>query len=203
MTDLELQQLVARARGVKEATWCTAFRVGDINIVASAINEILENFEPRPGACVMMSAMLEALLRDRHGMPAVCVAGDLNILGKWVFRGNERLPAFDTRPTPGRPRRVTELNWKGHCWVEVGGLIVEVSLLRTSRVLLPHSTLRQFVDANFGPRRAAFATPIDDLPPGLRYRRQFVLTDNQVNGFVSGEIYRIEHQNKASAEGLG
>jgi hypothetical protein len=203
MDSLELQQLVTRARGVEEAQRGATFRLEDLQVLTDAMNKTLESFVPKPGACVSMSVLLECLLRDRYGMPAVCVAGEVRVQGKWLFRSSERLPLFDKPPQPGQLPRELNLAWKGHCWIEVGGLIVEVSLLRTARVLMPHSPLRQYVDATFGPRRAAFATPTGELPIDLRYRRRFVLTNNQVDALIKGEINRVEREHKASPEGPG
>lgn len=203
MSDRELLQLVVQARGVDEAHRFGSYRASDLQPVRAAMNHILSGFIPRPGACVMMCALLETELRERHGIPAVCVAGDVTIGGTPTFRCNGPLPTFEADAEPGGSPPAMTLSWDGHCWVELGGLIVEISLLRTARAQPPNSNLRQFVDATFAPRQGAFAIPANDLPPGLQYRRRFVLTDNQVDGFASSEIQRIQLELKASSEGQG
>ncbi|MDZ4077620.1 MULTISPECIES: hypothetical protein [Hydrocarboniphaga] len=192
MKDQELNGLIVRALGATAANQFDAFRLTDTRPLAASARELMGNIEPMPGACALLSATWALYLRDRFNIPAVVVAGDLKVAGQWVFRGTSALPPM------GNTGAIIRGSWKGHCWIEIDNLIGDLSLFRTAYSRPPESVLRQFVESTFGHGRGAFLAPTDEVPQGLRYRRRFVLTLRQMEGFLNGQ----EHLMKASRSDL-
>lgn len=88
----------------------------DTGPVTEAGSELLHMIPPMHGACAGMSAMWQALLRDRFEMPAtLAVAGDLVIEGRQVF--------VCDRNVPDGTEQVDSGVWDGHCWVQIGELM--------------------------------------------------------------------------------
>ena len=183
----DLKRLITRAMGEEEAQRAAAFEVSDVNVLSETAQELMRMLEPTPGACVMMSAAWAQHLRTAYNIPAVAVAGDLKIAGRWAFRMNRPLPDF--KPGHGAIR----MSWKGHCWMEIGGWICDVSIFRTAYSMSMASPTRQYIEKTFGLGRGACLIRADQLPEGLKYRRQAVLTLNQLIGFTESLGHLIEH----------
>lgn len=182
----DLKPLITRALGAIEAERTLAFQAPDLEILGATAQQLMNMTPPSIGACVLMSAAWALHLREKYEMPAVAVAGDLRIAGKWVFRATDPLPEF--RQTG----QVIKMTWKGHCWVEVGGYICDASIFRTVYRMTPDNVARQFFEGTFGAGRGAFLIKQDQMPDGLRYRRRAVLNQNQMVGFFDSLRYVIE-----------
>jgi len=136
-----------------------------------------------PGACVMMSALYASRLRAMGHADARLVGGTLSIAGRLVFGRREARHSFAQ----------TDLEWDGHAWVCLGGLIADASLLRTGRSPRAPSSLRALVSARFGPNQGLYiATAKAALEDGLRYGPQHTLSDAALDACVRGATTFLE-----------
>jgi len=184
----DLKPLITRALGAAEAERAVAYDNPDLQVLATTAQQLMEMTPITPGACVLMSAAWALHLRDKYNMPAVAVAGDLKVAGRWVFRATDVLPEFRGAGTG----KVIRMSWRGHCWVEVGGLLCDVSIFRTVYNLTPDNIARQYFEDRFGVGRGVFMVRFHELPEGLKYRRRAVLSGNQMEGFFDSLRYMIE-----------
>lgn len=182
----DLRPLVTRAMGLSEAERALAYSNPDVQVLGSTARQLMEMTPITPGACVLMSAAWALHLRDKYDMPAVAVTGDLKVGGRWVFRAPEALPEFR------KSGQVISMSWRGHCWVEVGGLLCDISIFRTVYNLAASNATRQFFENMFGIGRGALIVRADELPDGLKYRRRAVMNVNQMAGCFEGLRHMIE-----------
>lgn len=180
MREMKLSQLIARARGVKEAEKYASFVLSDTECLASTANELLESVQPSVGACASMSAAWVGMLKDHHNIPAVVVTGDLKIGNTRIFKCKKNIP---------EPKKIQEVytgTWDGHCWMELNGLIGDISIFRTAYALGDESKLKKFVTSTFGQGRGAFVCHRSELPEQMRYIPKYVLTDRQIDSLIVG-----------------
>jgi hypothetical protein len=135
----------------------------------------------------MLSSAWAGYLRDHHSIPAIVVAGDLKISGLRVFKYQEKLPE------PSGKGRIIKRNWSGHCWIEVGGYLGDLSIFRTAYAIAGPSLLKDFIVSKFGMGRGAFLSPVEDIPTGMQYIPQYVLKDSQVDTFIASLGYQLEN----------
>jgi hypothetical protein len=182
----DLKFLVTRALGAAEADRVLAYQLSDLATLHLTAEQLLRMAPESAGASVLMGAAWALHLRDKYNLPAVTVVGDLKAAGRWLFRTTDALP--DLRNSgPVRP-----MNWRGHCWVEVGGMICDVAIIRTIESLAPDDEARLLFQRLFEDGRSAFIAKADELPEGLQYRRRAVLSRSQMIGFFENLRYRIE-----------
>ena len=182
----ELKSLVTRALGAKEAERTLAYQLPDLTVLENTAQQLLRMTPPNAEASVLMSAAWALHLRDKYDMPAVAVAGDLKVADRWIFRATDALPAF---PKAGQ---ASKSGWRGHCWVEVGGMVCDVSILRTVCSLPPDNASRQFFEGLFGTAGGALILKSSEMPAGLKYRRRAILGDGQMSGFFESLRFAIE-----------
>jgi hypothetical protein len=181
-----LRLLITRALGVAEAERTLAYQITDLDVLQTTAQQLMGMTPSNAGACLLLSAAWALHLRDRYNIPAVAVAGDLKVAGRWMFRTTDPLPEVR------KPGPAIEMSWKGHCWVEVGGYICDASIFRTIYKLPADDLARQFIEGLFGTDRGAFLIKEADLPAGLKYRRSAVLNKSQMIGFFESLRYVIE-----------
>lgn len=150
----------------------------DTQPIAQASLKTLNDIPRGFGRCVIMSAYLCALLTDEHKLPAVTVAGNLTISG---------IPAFQTDiriQQPSQPDIILD-DWQGHCWVEIGDLICDVSICRTADLSPDGSNLKAFVQSKFGIGKGLVAFPVQNaLNEGMVYSPKEVLADDIVTAII-------------------
>lgn len=185
--DKDLLALIARALGADQLRAHGDYRLPDTTVLAESAQSLMRAVEPIPGACLHLSATWALHLRDVRGIPAVAVAGDLKVADRWVFRGAAALPKT------AASGQVIRSSWKGHCWMEIDGLLCDLSIFRTAYALSPESDFRRFIEGTFGNGRGALICRPADLPVGLRYRRQFVLSEREMVALARGQEYMIKH----------
>lgn len=191
----KLQQLIVRAYGAEEARRYANYRLHNVQIIGQTATDLMNLIEPREGACTLLSASWVAYLRDKYNIPAVAVAGDLWIDGAWIYRCGGTLPTATKRKASDGKPTVQHLRWNGHCWMEIDGLIADLSIFRTAYSRPPGSHLRTYIENTFGCGRGAFACPVLDLPQGMKYRRRFVLADEQINAQIAAQAYLLKNDN--------
>ncbi|WP_335924625.1 hypothetical protein [Shewanella indica] len=133
--------------------------------------------------------MWAGYLRDKYHIPAVVVAGDLKVKGRRIFRCKKNLPQG------GKSGQIYTGKWDGHCWIEVDGVIGDLSLFRTAYLLTEPSILKDYVVENFGYGKGALICPKDELPVGIQYEAKYVLNDEQISCFIAGMSYQLKHEN--------
>lgn len=180
-------QLIARYRGITDSEQYASYQFNDPQPVMSAAREILDTAPPEFGQCAMLSASWAGYLHDHTDIPAIVVAGDLKIQGKRVFRCKKNLPQ------PTKKGRVITDTWDGHCWIEIDGVIGDLSIFRTAYMVPEPSLLKDFVTTRFGVGRGAFICRVDDLPDGMVYVPKYVLNDKQIDSQIAGVGYKIEN----------
>jgi hypothetical protein len=174
-----LTSLIERDRGLAEAALYKSFSLPGPEELVSTGLEILKRLPPLFGKCAQMSAMWAAMLRDRHRIPAVVVAGDLMINGRTIFLCNENVA------DPNTERR--QLEWGGHCWIEVDGRLGDISIFRTAGAIERKSVLKDFIQKHFGTKAGLMVVERPKLDAtGMRYLARHVLTDGQISGLVAG-----------------
>lgn len=126
-----------------------------------------------------MSAALIVFLREAR-IPAVAVTGNLTVDGVVAFRQRESLPA--------NPNRLGSISFSTdlHCWVQIGSLIVDLSLASTSAILAPENPIRRAVESKFGPAGTVIVFDAKSpLAKRFDYEPKDVLQDDQIECFAA------------------
>ena len=181
-----LRRLISRFRGDAEVDTYFGYDLDCPRVLEDSAQEILELVPPRFGHCALLSASWAGYLRSRYAMPAVVIAGDLQIQGSKIFECGQNLPE------PTKAGRLVVREWDGHCWIEIGGSVGDLSIFRTAYAIDRPSVLKEFVVSSFGLGRGALISPIEALPAKMRYTPKFVLTDNQIEGLIAGMHHQLE-----------
>ncbi len=187
MEDLQLKQLISRYRGIKEADRYFQYKLDTIQPLIESARTILNSSPIGFGECALLSASWAAYLQDNFSIPAVVVAGDLNINGVMVFKTNKNLPALK------KTGKLIKGTWGGHCWIEIDGYIGDLSVFRTAYSIDGASVLKEFILSTFCPSRGAMLCPKGELPSGMKYVPKYVLKNSQINGLVGGMAYKLEN----------
>lgn len=131
----------------------------------------------------MMSALFAFRLRTLGHGSAQLVGGALSLDGRLVFGRRNALHSF--------PR--TDLDWDGHAWVTLGGLIADVSLIRTGRSRNAPSRLRALVSTRFSPNQGLYiATAEAAREDGLGYEPQHLFSDDEIDACCRGAMSFLE-----------
>jgi len=181
-----LKQLFARSRGISDVEKYFAYRLESPDILIKTAKQVMADISPSLGDCAALSACWAGLLQEHHSIPAVVVAGDLKIRGDHVFKCRK------TVPDPKKLGRVITGKWDGHCWIEVDGVIGDLSIFRTAYAIVGPSHLQNFVVEHFGYGRGCLLCRHSDLPQGMEYVPKFVLNDRQINGLIGGMGHRLK-----------
>ena len=127
-----------------------------------------------------MSVGLVAVLKYHYSIEALAVQGDLKI--------NE-FDIFKCRDNIGMPSQNDELihkQWDGHCWVEIGNILCDLSIFRTAQAEKHPSLLKSYVESNFGDGKEGLISPIERIPNEITFHPKFVLNDIQIAGIIRG-----------------
>lgn len=95
----------------------------DLELLKNVSMDILRIAPQEPFLCVPMSAMLYAILKDKHNIDAKIITGDLSYNGQIIFKQD-----FSIAEANGK-NIIQE--WAGHSWVEIGDFICDLSIFRT------------------------------------------------------------------------
>ena len=183
-----IKQLISRSRGITEAEKYSAYNMVNIQSLYESAKTILSDIPPSFGQCALMSACWAGYLQDHYSIPAIVVVGDLKVKGSRVFKCKNNLPE-----STNSGKFIINNNWNGHCWIEIDGIIGDLSIFRTAYAIDKPSILKDFIVSNFGYGRGAMVCHSNDLPESMQYVPKFVLKDNQINGLLAGLRYQIEN----------
>ena len=179
MRERIIEEIVCRDRNRKDWEEYSSFECPAPELLNDPIQQILASVKPEFGSCVMLSDALALYLSSQYSVPAIAVVGDLNLFGKPVFKCNGNIP------TP-KNNEIIKQNWDGHCWVEIGGVVCDISIFRSAYNTNRPSRLKQFITSEFGEGKGAIISPPEYLPPGLEYVPKYVLTDVQLESVMYG-----------------
>lgn len=157
----------------------SSFTLNSTDEVAEIITTTLASIPPAFGTCVMMSAGLVAALRA-HSIPAIAVLGDLIIEDISVFKCSGNLPS------PSYEGEVINANWDGHCWVEIAGMICDISVFRSAYSTNSPNLLKNFVLEQFGTGKGALLSYPGQLPRGMKFNPKYALDDPQIRCILEG-----------------
>ena len=175
-----LKEIICRDRCKEDYIEFSSFKFDSNEILVEAIPKMLRTFPPSLGSCVMMSAGFVAVLETFYSLPAMAVIGDLTIYDEPVFKCKSNIP------TPKNNETLINQKWDGHCWVEVGGYICDLSIFRTAYKMKGSNLLKDFILKQYGENKGAIASPIEYLPEGISFNPKFVLNEYQLMGAVNG-----------------
>jgi hypothetical protein len=148
-------------------------------IVETAL-EVLKNCPPLAFNCAAMSSIWSAIIKDNSSIPVSVIAGNLSWMNKKIFSCNRNIP-FSNNPIT-----INEV-WDGHCWLELGGFIADISLGRTVKYGNVPNDFRNNLKELFGVNFGLICAEPDTLGlKGLNYTPSYSLTDQQINGLING-----------------
>lgn len=160
----------------------------DLSLIQKACSTILGKIPQNAFNCATLSALLGAMMQDNSNIPAVVVAGHLDINSKRIFFCKNIIPYTNEK------KIINEI-WDGHCWVEINNTIIDISLLRTIHFGNVPDFLRSKIINDFGfSTGALIASPEKFAENGFIYTPCYVLSQNQINGLILGaqEEFTIE-----------
>lgn len=153
----------------------------DTEVLTSVIRETLTVLPPAPLMCLPMSAFLYAKLCDENGHNAALMTGNLFFGGDLLFKQDFSVDGAQTDELK---------DWGGHAWVEVGGLICDLSFFRTLYSGEFNRPYKTALIETFGTRRGALVGTAEQLQQdGFTYQGIDRLKDETATGIIKG----IEH----------
>ena len=175
-----IEKLSHRDIGKKEYAMYSSYNSITTETLSGAVKKTLENVPPSFGSCVMVSAGLVSILKTDYSIPAIAVLGDLKIKNKTIFKCNNNIA------TENKTNEPIVQNWDGHCWVEVAGIICDLSIFRTAYRLNKPSILKDYILKNFGMGKGALVSTVEALPKDIEFAPKFILNNQQVSAVLAG-----------------
>ena len=186
MRDKLIYKEMAKGFGVEAAKTYQTYQLTNFDALPQTAREIMATIPPVPGACAILSAVWVSILNERFGIPAIAVAGEIKVGNARMFHCKKNIPI-----NPMLEEDQFQIDWKGHCWVEVDDYIGDLSLFRTAYALDKNTYLRSFIETNFGSNRGALIFPSEQKPTGLSYKPKYVLDRPRLNMLTaSAEVLR-------------
>lgn len=148
----------------------------DSQILKEAVTYIFSTIPYRPFLCLPMSATLYAILKDNHGYEAKLVTGNLRLHDQYIFKQDFSI----TEAKDGEFQQ-----WGGHAWVEIEGLICDLSFFRTLYSDAFNKPYKNKLIEIFGEGQGALIASAADMPV-LTYERVEYLSDDLATGIIKG-----------------
>ncbi|MDP2206888.1 MAG: hypothetical protein Q8K65_11340 [Alphaproteobacteria bacterium] len=144
----------------------------------AVVTDILKMMPHAPFLCLQMSSVLYAVLTDKHGIKCSLVTGDLSFGDTVIFKHDFSISGANNE----------SLNlWSGHAWVELDGLIIDLSFFRTIYSNAFTKPCKTELISFFGEGRGCIiAAPEKMLENNLLYTPIEVLTDEDATGIIKG-----------------
>lgn len=175
-----LEYIIRRDRGDESFQLYASNTNFTVEKLADTVRKTLNSIPLSFGSCVMISSGLVAALEVEHDISAVAVVGDLKVNGLNIFKCKKNVPM------PTGNDEIIQETWDGHCWVEINGIICDLSIFRSAYAIQSSSVLKAFILNNFGEGRGALLSPAESLPSGLKYVPKYALNDHQISGALGG-----------------
>ncbi len=162
----------------------------DLEFIKDISKGILLEFPKRAFDCCMLSAVLGAVINDKSNIPVSVFVGHLDYNSKRMFNCTTSIPYSKSE------LKINE-TWEGHCWVELNGFIIDLSIFRTIYLGNVSVELKNDIIQNFGENRGILAgTPLDMEKLGFNYTPCYILNQDQITGLVKGANEIIKATNK-------
>lgn len=153
----------------------------DLDFIKETAKVVLSKSPDKSYNCAAMSAMWGAIIKDHSKIPVSIITGSLSWEGKYIFVCKEPI-SLQPKGDPNRPSL-----WDGHCWLEFGGLIADISIFRTIRNEPKLMEFNQRLIELFGGGKGLLCASPDYMSSiGLEYYPLYSLGDEQINALISG-----------------
>lgn len=187
----KIQELINNSYDEKEANRYKSFITDKdaLNLTVEIGREVLTLFPDIPGACVPMSSMWGALIRDNSNYPVHVVAGTLSIDNTLVFGEQSDKCNYKTL------FKSSDLDWNGHCWIVFGNYICDISICRTAYSGRASSTLKNKIVSMFGEKGGLFLNTYSNLEnTGFKYKEEYVLTDEEISKMFTAATFIMDRK---------
>ena len=133
--------------------------------------------------CAMLSAILGAKIFDDSQIPVAVIAGHLDYAGQRVFTCSG--------PIPNSSDNTDGQYWDGHCWIEFGGYVLDISFFRTIYYGIVPDKLKNKVISEFGEGRGSLMGKPNELQKSeFTYTPCHIVTQNQIDGLIVGAEFK-------------
>jgi hypothetical protein len=149
------------------------------NNIASIGRQLLKTIPTLPSICASMSSKWYEFIKFHTSVPVCVVTGHLQFGSYQLF--TQKVPInslpFDIENFEG---------WDGHCWIEFGGYIGDISIFRTVYAeTFPHQNFKSQFISMFGENQECiFAKAADLETAGLSYIPVNVLNESVITRLV-------------------
>ena len=152
----------------------------DIEFIKSCSSAVLTKISPKAFDCAILSALLGAIIQDNSNIPVVVIAGHFDYFDRRIFNCKGPIPYTVNKTL------IKEI-WDGHCWIELGGIIIDISIFRTVYYGDVPPLFRETIIKEYGENRGMICTsPLKFIEVGFNYTPCYCLTQDQINGLVKG-----------------
>ena len=157
----------------------------DIEFIKKSSNEVLKNIPLKAFNCATLSALLGAIIQDNSNIPVAVIAGHFDYYDRRIFNCKRPIPYSINK------KLINEI-WDGHCWVELSGLIIDISIFRTVYFGDVPPLFREKIIKAYGENHGMIlASPMKFIEAGFNYTPCYCLTQDQINGLIKGAKIRI------------
>ena len=161
----------------------------DITFLKTCMKEVLTIIPPDAYNCANLSSLLGAVIVDHSKIPIAIMTDHLDYKGSRVFNCE--------KPISIKTTNTKETLWKGHCWIEFGQYILDISIFRTVYYSenFPPLIKRDIIN-KYGEGKGAIMIPKDAIEEyGFEYTPCFALNNEQINGLVQGTKEKYLNKN--------
>ncbi|MBY0540593.1 MAG: hypothetical protein K2P52_04170 [Campylobacterales bacterium] len=183
-----IYNLIEKYKSNEEKNEYIEYVYDDVEILKQTGIELLTEVPILPGLCAPMSARWAYILNKNYSIPAIVVAGNLKLNGNTIFNCNQNLPTKITSETFFKDI------WNGHCWVEINGIIADISIFRTAAEISKSHDLNKYF-SNFGKNKGALIAKKNYIPCELEYIPKYVLSNMQIEALNNGLKELIKQSN--------
>jgi hypothetical protein len=186
-----MHSLIAKSYSEAEARRHGSYQLTDEDqqLILDACKCVLTGFPSMAHACVPTSTLWASLIREKTRISVHVVAGNLRLGDKLLF-GDDRAPALWSEQFSK-----SSFSWDGHCWVDFGDRIGDISLFRTAYADSAPTWLKELIVESFGQGRGALFNTLDGMRQDrLFYEPKYVLTADQVELCANGALHLIKSQ---------
>jgi hypothetical protein len=152
----------------------------DIKVVTNEALDILKNIPYKPFMCLPMSALLYAMLKDKHSLNPQLVTGDLSFGDNFIFKQDFSLKTGD---------HSTFKLWAGHAWVELDGYVFDLSFFRSlysSEFIKPYKN--DLINILGTGRGLMVCAGREIAEVRLKYHPVDILEDDMATGILQGML---------------
>ena len=152
----------------------------ELKQILAVCSEILSIIPERYGDCVHLSTLLHYKLKESN-ISSIVVEGSLKVNNRNLFKHTTKLP------TPTSGNKIIEADWVGHCWVNIGNYVIDLSIFRTINTYPDGNFFKNFFIEKFGHNGGAVIFPINQKE--IDYIPKSILTRPQLESFFAGLQY--------------